>query len=117
MHLLTEISSFVLESDPQRMVISLHQEPDGIHLCVIDSTPREETALKSIRRALNPGERPELAEYYGHMAGADLVGSARLDLVGWQVKRADVEATDSGTKIELWLGNDAFVPKAPARKV
>ncbi|HAE22857.1 MAG TPA: hypothetical protein DCG47_11110 [Spirochaetaceae bacterium] len=108
LHLLAEISNYVLEGKPSRMVISLHQEPDGLHLCVLDSTVRKEEELKAMSAALNTTVRPELADYYGSMAGSDLVGSARLNLIGWQVKHADVTRTDSGTKIDLWLGSERF---------
>lgn len=108
MHLLAEISNFILEAKPSRMVISLHQEEDGLHLSILDNTPRSEAALAKIRDALNMSSRPELAEYYGSMAGTDLVGAARLNLIGWQVKHADVLKHDSGTKIDLWLGSDRF---------
>jgi hypothetical protein len=108
MHLLTEISKFILEDEPSRMVISLHQEPDGLHLSVMDSTVRSDSELEAISRALNTQARPELADYYGQMAGNDLVGAARLNLIGWQVKKADVERIDKGTKIDLWLGSERF---------
>lgn len=108
MHLLTEISNYVLEGRPSRMVISLHQEPDGLHLSVLDDNVRTDESLESIRKSLNMAARPELAEYYGAMAGSDLIGSARLHLIGWQVKRADVERIAEGTKIDLWLGSDRF---------
>lgn len=108
MHLMTEISNFVLESRPSRMVISLHQETDGLHLCALDSTVRTDGELSEISAALNIERRPELEEYYGSMAGSDLIGSARLDLIGWQVKKADVSRIDGGTKIDLWLGSDRF---------
>jgi len=108
LHLLGEISNYVLEGKPSRMVISLHQEEDGLHLCVLDSTVRKDEELRSMSTALNTSVRPELADYYGSMAGSDLVGSARLNLIGWQVKRADVTRTDSGTKIDLWLGSARF---------
>jgi hypothetical protein len=108
MHLLAEISNFMLEEHPARMVISLHQEPDGLHLSAMDSTPRTDADLETINRALNGSVRPELSEYYGQMAGNDLVGAARLNLIGWQVKHADVGRIDGGTKIDLWLGSDRF---------
>ncbi len=111
MHLLTEISNFVLESSPNRMVISLHQESDGLHLAVLDDKERPDAELERIRGALNRQTRPELAEYYGAMAGSDLVGAARLNLIGWQVKHADVDRTAEGTKIDLWLGGDRFDSK------
>jgi len=111
LHLIGEMAHYVLDTDPGRLVISLHQEADGVHLAVIDSVKRSEAELDSIRAALNNARRPELAGYYGSMAGYDSLGSARLNLIGWQVKGADVKATDSGTKIDLWLGGDRFNPE------
>jgi hypothetical protein len=108
LHLLAEISNYILESNPQRMVISLHQEEDGLHLCVVDSHIRTDEELQAISDALNSTERPELAEYYGSMGGSDLLGAARLNLIGWQIKCGDVSRTGSGTKIDLWLGGDRF---------
>lgn len=108
MHILAEVSNFILESNPHHMVLSLHQEEDGMHLCVLDDTKRSETELESISKALNTSARPELAEYYGSMGGSDLLGSVRLSLVGWQIKHADVSKTDEGTKIDLWFGSERF---------
>ena len=107
-HLISQISNFILEDGPQRMVTSLHQEEDGLHLCVVDSTVRTDEELTEISDALNSAERPELGDYYGAMGGSDLLGSARLNLIGWQIKCADVSRTGNGTKIDLWLGGDRF---------
>lgn len=112
LHLIGEIAHYILDADPMRMVISLHQEVDGLHLAILDSIPRDETELESIRHALNSGNRPELAGYYGSMAGYDNLGSARLNLIGWQVKGANVSSTSNGTKIDLWLGGDRFDPSS-----
>ncbi len=106
--LISEMTHYVLDADPQRMVISLHQESDGLHLAVLDSVVRTEDELDSIRSSLNQTRRPELAGYYASLAGYDSLGSARLNLVGWQVKGADVSVSDSGTKIDIWLGGDQF---------
>jgi hypothetical protein len=108
MHLLAEVSNYVLESAPSRMVISLHQEEDGLHLAVLDNTKRSDEELRTMTVALNTSSRPELADYYGSMAGSDLIGSARLNLIGWQVKHGDVTRTADGTKIDLWLGSARF---------
>jgi hypothetical protein len=108
--LIGEIAHFILDADPMRMVISLHQESDGLHLAVLDSVSRDEAEVTAIRDALNNARRPELAGYYGALAGHDSLGSARLNLIGWQVKAADVTSSDSGTKIDLWLGGDRFDP-------
>lgn len=108
MHLVAEISNFILEGQPSRMVISLHQEADGLHLSILDDKIRSAEELDFIRSSLNISNRPELAEYYGSMAGTDLIGTARLNLIGWQVKHADVLSHGEGTKIDLWLGSDRF---------
>jgi len=43
------------------------------------------------------------------MAGHDLLGSARLYLVGWQIKQADVMRTpEGGVMLNLWIGGEGF---------
>lgn len=111
LHLIGQIAHYVLEADPNRMVISLHQEEDGVHLAVLDDQDRSQDELESIREALNNPKRPELAAYYGSMAGYDMLGKVRLDLIGWQIKAATVGTSDSGTKIDIWLGGDRFQPE------
>lgn len=110
LHLIGEISSFILQGEPSRMVISLHQEPDGLHLAVLDNIERSDEEIEDIFKALNSRKRPELSGYYGSMTGHDLLGSARLDMLGWQVKQATVSKTAEGVKIDLWLGSDRFDP-------
>ncbi|MBN2050433.1 MAG: hypothetical protein JW760_08330 [Spirochaetales bacterium] len=110
LQLITEISSFILEGRPNRMVISLHQEPGGLHLAILDDKKRTDEEITEISRALNKTKRPELSGYYGTMTGHDFLGNARLDMLGWQVKHADVNRTAEGIKIDLWLGNDKFDP-------
>ena len=81
-----------------------------LHLVILDDVKRDETDLAAIRASLSKEKRPELADYYGSMAGYDMLGVAPLNLVGWQVKGADVSSTDRGTKFDLWLGRDRFDP-------
>lgn len=109
-NLISEISHYILDADPSRMVISLHQEDDGLHLAVLDDVQRDDEELEAIRNALQNPDRPELAAYYGSLAGFDVLGSARLNLIGWQVKAAAVGRTDSGTQIDIWMGGDRFNP-------
>lgn len=109
--LIGELTHFMLEGNPLRMVVSLHQEEDGAHVSIFDDRPRPSDELERIRSSLNPkSHRPELAEYYGVMAGHDMAWDARLKLIGWQIKHASVENTDDGLRIDLWLGSDAFNP-------
>ncbi|MDA3957529.1 hypothetical protein [Oceanispirochaeta sp.] len=108
LNLIGEISNYLLDDDPMRLVVSLHQEKDGLHLCILDDNKHNEEELDSMRKALNSRKRPELAGYYGAMTGHDMLGSARLDLLGWQVKHCDVVQSDSGIKIDLWFGGEDF---------
>jgi len=41
----------------------------------------------------------------------DLLGSGRLNLIGWQVKNADVSRVEGTTRINLWLGGERFNPE------
>lgn len=108
LHLIGEIAHVVLDGDPTKMVISLHQEADGLHLAVFDDTPRTDEEIRSMQEALGGVRRPELAGYYGGMAGFDLLGAGRLNLIGWQVKKADVSRVGDTTRINLWLGGEGF---------
>lgn len=110
-HLIGELTNFMLETNPLRLVVSLHQEEDGAHISFFDDIPRSEKELEQIRKALNPTtQRPELAQYYGQMVSNDMTWGARLKLIGWQIKQATVSNSDSGLQIDLWLGSDAFNP-------
>ena len=108
LHLISGIADYILSDHPRRMVISLHQEEDGLHVSIMDDNQHSDEEIKKIEKALNSSKRPELASYYGAMTGQDLLGTARLDLLGWQVKHSDVTRIDSGIKIDLWLGGERF---------
>ncbi len=108
-HLISEVSNYFLQGEPRKMVLSLHQEADGIHLAVIDDRVRSDAEVDEIERLLNSARRPELAGYYGEMTGHDLLGSARLNLVGWQIKHAEVLRTpESGVMLNIWIGGNDF---------
>jgi len=106
--LIGEMASYILDDNPMKMVISLHQEQDGLHLAIIDDARRSDEELDKLEKTLNSRKRPELAAYYGSMTGHDLLGSSRLDLLGWQIKHSDVIRMGEGVKIDLWLGGDRF---------
>lgn len=108
LHLIGEISNYILAGSPKRMVLSLHQEEDGLHIAVFDDNKHTDEEIAAIEKALNSEKRPELAGYYGAMTGHDFLGSSRLNLLGWQIKHANVSKTDSGIKIDLWLGSERF---------
>ncbi len=106
--LIGEMASYVLDEDPMRVVISLHQEEDGLHLAIIDDCKHSDEDIEQLEKTLNSRKRPELAAYYGAMTGHDLLGSSRLNLLGWQIKHSDVVRIGDGIKIDLWLGGERF---------
>jgi hypothetical protein len=108
LHLIGEIGHFILDSDPNRMVINLHLEESGFHLTALDDIERTDEEIDTINKSLRATQRPELAGYYGSMAGLEMLGSARLNLVGWQVKGAMAKKREGGTRIDLWFGGDQF---------
>lgn len=108
LHLIGEVSSYILEKSPKRMVISLHQEEDGLHLCVIDNNKHSDDEIERMRRMMNSQKRPELSGYYGAMTGHDMLGHARLDLLGWQVKHSDITRVTGGIRMDMWLGGKRF---------
>jgi hypothetical protein len=108
LHLIGEISNYLLDNHPRRMVVSMHQEEDGLHLSFLDDHPHGPEEIERIERVLNSRKRPELAGYYGAMTGHDMLGESRLNLLGWQVKRCDVSRTQSGIRIDIWLGGERF---------
>ncbi len=108
LHLIAEVSSYIIDKNPRRMVISLHQEEDGLHLCLIDNNQHTDEEVEELKRVMNTQKRPELAGYYGAMTGHDTLGHARLGLLGWQVKHTDVVRMSDGIRIDLWIGGDNF---------
>jgi hypothetical protein len=106
--LIGETASYILDKNPNRMVISLHQEEDGLHLAIIDDNEHSDQEIAELERSMNSRKRPELAGYYGAMTGHDLLGSSRLNLMGWQIKHSDITRIGSGIKIDLWIGSDRF---------
>jgi len=110
--MISEIANFLLNGNPRKMVISLHQEADGFHIAAIDDRPRTDKEIKDLRESLMVQQRPELAAYYGTMMGHDLLGSARLDIIGMQIKGVKVEPIpEGGVMINLWVGSEGFDPK------
>jgi hypothetical protein len=109
LHLIGEMSNFFLEGNPAKMVISLHKEPDGLHLrfsTITNGPPKSWIWYDP------PQQQPKTGTggYYGNLAGFDFLGGARLDLVGLADQTRGCGSIDRGTRIDLWLGGSGFDP-------
>jgi hypothetical protein len=109
--LISELANYLLHGNPKKMVISMHLESDGFHIAAIDDRPRTDKDIADIEHGLMMHKRPELASYYGTMVGQDLLGSSRLELIGFQIKGVKVERIpEGGVMINLWIGSEDFDP-------
>lgn len=110
LHLIGEVGHYILETDPKHLIINLRLETDGFHLVIMDDIERSDQEIQEISESLHAARRPELAGYYGALAGLETLGHARLNLVGWQIKHGDVRRREGGTRIDLVLGDKEFDP-------
>jgi hypothetical protein len=56
LQLIGELSNSILSKEPNHMVISLHQEPEGMHICVLDDCKRTDSELEKMRHSLKTEE-------------------------------------------------------------
>jgi len=109
--LISELAHYLLRNDPKKMVISMHLEADGFHIAAIDDYPHSDQEIMEIEHSLRMHQRPEMASYYGTMLGHDLLGNARLELIGYQIKGVKVEKVpEGGIMINIWIGSENFNP-------
>ena len=59
--LIGEVTNFLLEGNPLRLVVSLHQEPDGAHISFFDDRPRTEEEIARFAAHHPKGTVPFLA--------------------------------------------------------
>lgn len=110
LHLIGEVGHYILENNPHNMVVSVHLENDGFHLVIMDDVIRSDEEIREMNGSLHRQDRPELAGYYGSMAGLEMLGQPRLNLVGWQIHHGEVQRREAGTRIDLVLGNENYDP-------
>ena len=78
--LIGELTNFMLEGNPLRLVVSLHQEDDGAHISFFDDRPRSEKELDQIRKASHPKYRGSASDVA--KAGINLLNETGLLLEG-----------------------------------
>ncbi len=48
--LIGEMASYILDANPMKMVMSLHQEEDGLHLPIIDDAKHSDEEIEKLER-------------------------------------------------------------------
>ena len=102
-HVLHELLHYALEAKTSRLVVTIEELDDQVHLTVeetgIPATPKQ---IRQANQLLNAPERSELSDYYSGLAGEETCTVCDLRVVALMVDGGHVEASDTGTRIRVW---------------
>lgn len=102
-HLLGELVPYALESEPQKVTITIEDLGDRIQIAVEDvGAERDAQACQEAECFLNTSGRNEMSEYYSGLAGEVALGPCNLRIVGMMVDGGHVERCPSGTRLTVW---------------
>ena len=102
-HLLGELVSYVLASEPQKVTIMIEDLTDVIRVTVEDmGARRDENACRQAEGILNSSGRNELKDYYSGLAGEEHLGPCDLRIVGMMVDGGSIEQSECTTRITVW---------------
>ena len=102
-HLLSELVSYTLACEPQKVTITIEDLTDVIQVTVEDmGAQRDENACRQAQRFLNSSGRNELKDYYSGLAGEESLGPCNLRIVGMMVDGGSIEQSECGTRIVVW---------------
>lgn len=102
-HLLGELVPYVLESEPQKVTITIEDLGEKIQITVEDSgKKRDATECLSAESLFNIREHDQFKDYYSGLAGEELLGPCNLRIVGMMVDGGHIEHDAAGTKLTVW---------------
>ncbi|MBN1582548.1 MAG: hypothetical protein JXA89_17700 [Anaerolineae bacterium] len=102
-HLMDELLHYVLETEPEQVVITIKDLPDRVQMSIDQvGTPRDEQECRRVERLLNAPRRNELRDYYGGLAGEEDCGSCDLRVVSMLIDGGHIEPTEQGTRLTVW---------------
>lgn len=79
-----------ISKDPEKFVVTVKDNGKGM----------DNETLKQVRRILNQPHRDEYEEYYSGLAG-NVSTDSGLNLVGFQIDKAEIESSSNGTTITV----------------
>jgi hypothetical protein len=102
-HLLGELVPYALESEPQKVTITIEDLGEKIQITVEDAGNKRDVAECLDTECLfNVGRHNELKDYYTGLAGEESLGPCNLRIVGMMVDGGHVEQNERGTKLTVW---------------
>lgn len=106
-HLLGELVPYALQSEPQKVTITIEDLGERIQITVEDSGRKRDAAeCQDAECLFNVGGHNELKDYYSGLAGEELLGPCNLRIVGMMVNGGHIEQEESGTKLTVWWKRD-----------
>jgi hypothetical protein len=102
-HVISELVSYALACEPQKVTVTVEDLTDVIQVTVQDEgAQRDEEECRQAERSLGSAGRNELKDYYSGLAGEEHLGSCDLRIVGMMVDGGSVERGEAGTRITVW---------------
>jgi hypothetical protein len=102
-HLLGELVPYALESEPQKVTITIEDLGERIQVTVEDAgTTRDVVECLDAECLFNVGGHSELRDYYTGLAGEESLGPCNLRIVGMMVDGGHIEQNETGTKLTVW---------------
>ena len=102
-HLVDELLHYVLETKPEKVVITIQDLPDRVQMSIEQvGTPCNEQESRRVECLLNAPQRNELRDYYSGLAGEEDCGSCNLRVVRMLIDGGHIEPTERGTRLTVW---------------
>ena len=102
-HLLGELIPYALESEPQRVTITIEDLVEKIQITVEDTgTKRDAAECLDVEYLFSAGGHNGFKDYYSGLAGKEPLGLCNLRIVGMMVDGGHVERNETGTKLTVW---------------
>ncbi|WFA08593.1 ATP-binding protein [Tissierella sp. Yu-01] len=96
-----ELISNSLKADSSDISASINRDEEKFVITVKDNGKgMNEKTLKEVRRILNQPLKEVYEEYYSGLAG-NCYSDSGLNIIGFQVDKAEVESSPEGTKITV----------------
>lgn len=100
-NILGELVNNAIDAKSSNIDINIKREADRIEILIKDNGKgMDEETLKEVKRTLNQPYRKIYDEYYSGLGGTQRSDSG-LNIVGFQIDKAEIESGPEGTTIKV----------------